>query len=155
MRLSKYLVIINQTMKSETLDEHPRLQFNALKDSGAKKIFIEKKVHQKDRPQFGNLLKEIKIGDELILLKITVIGRSFKEMTASLKILLEKGIHIKCIAGNIDISKEHIKPVLDALIVFIDFDRAVRSESTKDGLMIARSKGHIIGRKKGVQFVLT
>ena len=68
-----------------------------------------------------------------------------------MKILLEKGIHIKCIAGIIDISKEYIKPVLDALIVFIDFDRAVRSERTKDGLMIARSKGYIIGRKKGVR----
>ncbi|MBB6131473.1 recombinase family protein, partial [Mucilaginibacter lappiensis] len=130
-------------------NEHPEFQFSVLKDAGAKKIFIEKN-RQKDLPQFNNLLKEIKIGDELILWKIAVIGRSFKEMTTSLKILLEKGIHIKCISGDIDISEEYIKPVLDALIVFIDFDRAARSERTKEGQMIARSKGHIIGRKKGV-----
>ena len=72
-----------------TKDQNLDMQIDALKQYGCQKIFSEHaKGAKADRPQWLELLNQIKSGDSLIIWKLDRIGRSLSHLISIVNGLL-------------------------------------------------------------------
>ncbi len=75
-----------------------------LKEEGCCLVFQERIspiIKNKERPVLVSALEELNAGDELVISKISYLGRSYFEVINRIKDLQQKGIHIRTLDGGI------------------------------------------------------
>ena len=134
-----------------TKDQNLDMQIDALKQYGCQKIFSEHaKGAKTDRPEWLELLKQIKNGDSLIIWKLDRMGRSLSHLISIVNELIEKNISIISLNDPIDTSSIQGKFMFNIFASLAEFEKDLIRERTMAGLRSARIRGKMGGRPKGL-----
>ena len=102
----------------------------------------------------GKLIEQLNEGDTLVVTEISRLGRSLNMIFDIIKELQNKKVRVIAIKNNFDLNPQK-KNDITAQVLMLAFglsaqiERDLISERTKQGLIVAKSKGKVIGRRKG------
>ncbi len=116
-------------------------------------LFTEIMSSRKTRPVKAELLQKFRNGDykSVIVFKLDRWARSSTELILEAKELADRGISFISLSDNIDFSTAAGKLHFQILSAFAEFERALISERTREGLHRARSQGKTLGRPAGAK----
>ena len=116
-------------------------------------LYEEQESTRKTRPIKQALLHKARKGeyDSVIVYKLDRWARSSTELILEAKELIDKGVGFISLSDNLDFTTASGKLHFQILSAFAEFERALISERTKEGLRRAKSQGKQLGRPKGSQ----
>lgn len=129
------------------------LQIDALTNSGVKEenIYSDKISGSKDeRPGLENCLKALRENDILVVYKLDRLGRNLKHLIQIVEDLTKRKIEFKVLSGqgvNIDTTTPAGKMIFSIFGALAEFERELIRERTIAGIIAARARGRMGGRK--------
>lgn len=118
------------------------------------KVYIEKvSAAAKTRPVFERVIKSLKHGDTLIVLDLDRAFRSTIDALLTMESLRERGVNMRILSLNLDLSTEFGEVVFGILAALAQFERRMISRRTKEGLAAARKRGVKLGRPRKAKLV--
>jgi len=132
-----------------TRDQHPEAQHDALDAAGCDQIFIDKASGKlARRPELDkSLLSANRPGDQLVITKLDRLGRSLEHLIELSKLLQARGVNLVVLDQGIDTSTAVGRMFFQILGAIAEFEHALMSERTVDGLAAARARGRTGGQK--------
>ena len=132
-----------------TRDQHPEAQHDALEAAGCEQIFIDKASGKlARRPELDKaLLAANRKGDQLVITKLDRLGRSLEHLLELSKLLEQRGVDLVVLDQGIDTSTAVGRMFFQILGAIAEFEHALMSERTIDGLAAARARGRTGGQK--------
>ncbi|MDP9884224.1 DNA invertase Pin-like site-specific DNA recombinase [Sinomonas atrocyanea] len=124
-------------------------QRDALAAVGCEQVFVDS-VSGKlaSRPGLEKaLLSANRAGDQLVVTKLDRLGRSLENLIELSKQLQAKGVDLVVLDQGIDTSTAVGKMFFHILGAIAEFEHALMSERTRDGLAAARARGRTGGQK--------
>ncbi|MGN7157975.1 recombinase family protein [Dietzia cercidiphylli] len=131
-----------------TRDQHPEAQLDALSAAGCEKIFVDHASGKLSRrPQLDRALEvACRPGDLLVVTKLDRLGRSLEHLMELAKELEAAGVGLVVLDQGIDTSTPVGRMFFHILGAIAEFEHALLSERTRDGLAAARARGRTGGR---------
>jgi DNA invertase Pin-like site-specific DNA recombinase len=132
-----------------TRDQRPEVQRDALIAAGCDRIFLDV-VSGKlaRRPELDKaLLSANRVGDQLVVTKLDRLGRSLEHLIELSKRLQGSGVDLVVLDQGIDTSTAIGRMFFQILGAVAEFEHALMSERTMDGLAAARARGRTGGQK--------
>lgn len=125
-------------------------QEEAVRKAGATRIFRDTYTGAAtERPEFNELLKQLRSGDTLIVTKLDRIARSAAQGSTLIQGLLERGITVNVLNMGVVDNSPTGRLMMHILLSFAEFERDMILERTREGKRIAREKpGFHDGRPK-------
>ncbi len=127
-------------------------QIDSLIEHGIDKrnIYQEKITGTKiEREQLQKMIDELREGDTVIVLEITRLSRSTKDLFSIVEQIESKGANIKSLKESwLDTTTPQGKLLFTIFAGISQFERDLISERTKEGLKSARARGRNGGRPK-------
>jgi len=99
----------------------------------------------RDRPVLALILREIRRGDTLVVVRLDRLARSVSHLLAVIEDLEAQGAHFRSLRDPIDTSTPQGMFSLQVLGAVAQLERALIAERTKAGLLAARKRGRIGG----------
>lgn len=132
-----------------TRDQNPDGQRDALAAAGCDEIFVDKASGKlASRPELDKaLLIAARAGDQLIIIKLDRLGRSLEHLIALSTQLQTRGVDLVVLDQGIDTSTAVGRMFFQILGAIAEFEHALMSERTRDGLDAARARGRTGGQK--------
>ena len=132
-----------------TRDQHPEAQHDALTAAGCDEIFIDKASGKlARRPELDKaLLSANRAGDQLVVTKLDRLGRSLEHLIELSKLLQARGVDLVVLDQGIDTSTAVGRLFFQIIGAIAEFEHALMSERTMDGLAAARARGRTGGQK--------
>ncbi|WP_103382810.1 recombinase family protein [Pseudonocardia dioxanivorans] len=132
-----------------TRDQHPEAQHDALTAAGCNEIFVDKASGTlARRPELDKaLLTAGRTGDQLVITKLDRLGRSLEHLIALSNQLQAKQVDLVVLDQGIDTSTPVGRMFFQILGAIAEFEHALMSERTIDGLAAARARGRTGGQK--------
>lgn len=132
-----------------TRDQHPEAQHDALTAAGCEEIFVDKASGTlARRPELDKaLLSANRGGDQLVITKLDRLGRSLEHLIGLSKQLQSKQVDLVVLDQGIDTSTPVGRMFFQILGAIAEFEHALMSERTTDGLAAARARGRTGGQK--------
>ena len=131
-----------------TRDQNPDAQRDALAAAGCDQVFIDKASGTlARRPELDRALLVIRTGDQLMATKLDRLGRSLEHLIDLSKGLQASGVDLVVLDQGIDTSTAVGRMFFQILGAIAEFENALMSERTMDGLAAARARGHTGGQK--------
>ena len=131
-----------------TRDQNPEAQEDALKAAGCEQIFTDKASGKlARRPELDKALMVAREGDQIVVTKLDRLGRSLENLIELSKTLEARGIVLVVLDQGIDTSTAVGRMFFQILGAIAEFEHALMSERTVDGLASARSRGRTGGQK--------
>ena len=137
--------------KGQAIDGNSlEVQNKLLKDNGAEIIFEDSFTERKlERPEFKKLLKALKEGDTLIVIKLDRFARSMTQGSQLVTELINKGVKVNILNIGIMDNTPASKLIRNIFFSFAEFEREMSVERTQEGKAIAKAKaGFKEGRPK-------
>jgi DNA invertase Pin-like site-specific DNA recombinase len=136
--------------RASTDDQNLDLQIDALKAAGCDEIFEERGVSgaQKLRVGLGAALDKLGKGDVLAVWKLDRLGRSLPHLIETLEGIGERGGEFQSLFEAIDTTTPGGWLVFHMLGSLAEFERALISERTREGMKAAKKRGHHVGRPR-------
>ncbi len=130
-----------------TADQDLEGQRQRLVAGGAARIFEDVISGRRfDRPGLTALLEYARSGDVLCVVRLDRLGRSLKELLETVDELKRRGIAMMSLEENIDTTSAAGELIFHVFGAIAHFERRLIAERTKDGLMVAASRGKYPGR---------
>ena len=116
-------------------------------------LFDETESTRRTRPIKQKLLQRLRQGEfvAVVIFKLDRWARSSTELILETKELIDKGIGFISLSDNLDFTSASGKLHFQILSAFAEFERALISERTKEGLHRVKQSGTILGRPKGAK----
>jgi DNA invertase Pin-like site-specific DNA recombinase len=132
-----------------TRDQNPDAQHDALRAAGCDEIFIDKASGKlARRPELDKaLLCANRSGDQLVVTKLDRLGRSLEHLIELAKLLQGRGVDLVVLDQGIDTSTAIGRLFFQIIGAIAEFEHALMSERTIDGLAAARARGRTGGQK--------
>jgi DNA invertase Pin-like site-specific DNA recombinase len=132
-----------------TRDQHPEAQHDALAAAGCEQIFIETASGKlARRPQLEKaLLSANRAGDQLVVTKLDRLGRSLEHLIELSRQLQEREVDLVVLDQGVDTSTPIGRLFFQIIGAIAEFEHALMSERTMDGLAAARARGRTGGQK--------
>ncbi len=132
-----------------TRDQHPESQYDALVAAGCDVVFIDKASGKlARRPELDKaLLSANRAGDQLVVTKLDRLGRSLEHLIELSKRLQDNGVDLVVLDQGIDTATAVGRMFFQILGAIAEFEHALMSERTMDGLAAARARGRTGGQK--------
>lgn len=132
-----------------TRDQHPEAQHDALTAAGCEQIFIDHASGKlARRPQLEQALTVAgRKGDQLVVTKLDRLGRSLEHLIDLSQDLHTRGVDLVVLDQGIDTSTAVGRMFFQILGSIAEFEHALMSERTRDGLAAARARGRTGGPK--------
>lgn len=132
-----------------TRDQHPETQADALCAAGCDEVFVDKASGTlARRPELDKaLLTANRAGDQLVVTKLDRLGRSLEHLIELSKQLQTKQVDLVVLDQGIDTSTAIGRMFFQILGSIAEFEHALMSERTIDGLSAARTRGRTGGQK--------
>lgn len=132
-----------------TIEQNLDRQLDALKIAGAEEIIQEKVTGTKsDRPELNRLLDKLRKDDTVLVMDLTRLSRSTKDLFSLVELIEKKGANIKSIKESwLDTTTPTGKLLFTMIAGISQFERDLISQRTKEGLEAARARGKVGGRK--------
>ncbi|HEV7521049.1 MAG TPA: recombinase family protein [Candidatus Angelobacter sp.] len=143
-----------------TLDkgQDPEMQLRELRAHAAAQnltVFAEYLDHgvsgsKASRPALDRMMEDARLSkfDAVLVWKLDRFSRSLKHMIISLDVLAKTGVGFISLRDNLDFSTAAGRAMFQMIGVFAEFEREMTRERVRAGLVNARAKGKILGRKK-------
>jgi DNA invertase Pin-like site-specific DNA recombinase len=123
-------------------------QIDALNEFKVDEILTEKMTGTKShRPELDRLLDKARKGDTIVVESLSRLGRSTKDLLFLVELFSERGIILISLKENLDISTPTGKLLLTVLSALSQFERDLTVQRTREGLIAARARGRIGGRR--------
>src|SRR3954453_18520224 len=103
-----------------------------------------------DRPGLGACLKALRKDDVLVAWKLDRLGRDLRHLVNLVHELTERGVGLRILTGHgpaIDTTTASGKLVFGIFAALAEFERELIVERTKAGLLAARARGRVGGRR--------
>ena len=135
-----------------TVDQTANLQVDALRASGAERVFVDEGVSGSlaSRPELDRCLDTLREGDTLVVWRLDRLARSLRNLLDLVELLSSKGIHLRSLTEAIDTSSASGRLVLSVFGALAEFERELIKERTSAGLDAARARGARLGRPTSV-----
>jgi len=131
-----------------TRDQNPDGQHDALAAAGCDEVFVDKASGKlASRPKLDEALRISRKGDQLVVTKLDRLGRSLEHLMALSKQLQAKQVDLVVLDQGIDTSTAVGRMFFQILGAIAEFEHALMSERTRDGLDAARARGRTGGQK--------
>lgn len=132
-----------------TRDQHPEAQHDALHAAGCDQVFTDKTSGKlARRPELDKaLLCANRTGDQLVVTKLDRLGRSLEHLLELSGDLQARGVDLVVLDQGIDTSTALGRMFFQILGAVAEFEHALMSERTMDGLAAARARGRTGGQK--------
>jgi len=131
-----------------TRDQNPDGQHDALDTAGCDEVFVDKASGKlASRPKLDEALRISRKGDQLVVTKLDRLGRSLEHLMALAKQLQAKQVDLVVLDQGIDTSTAVGRMFFQILGAIAEFEHALMSERTRDGLDAARARGRTGGQK--------
>ena len=132
-----------------TRDQNPQAQEDALSAAGCEQIFIDKASGKlARRPELEKaLLCASRSGDQLVITKLDRLGRSLEHLIDLAKLLQSHEVDLVVLDQGIDTSTAVGRLFFQIIGAIAEFEHALMSERTMDGLAAARVRGRTGGQK--------
>jgi DNA invertase Pin-like site-specific DNA recombinase len=132
-----------------TRDQNLDAQRDALTAAGCDQIFVDKASGKlARRPELDKaLLSASRAGDQLVVTRLDRLGRSLEHLIALSKDLQERKVDLVVLDQGIDTSTAIGRMFFQILGSIAEFEHALMSERTMDGLAAARARGRTGGQK--------
>jgi DNA invertase Pin-like site-specific DNA recombinase len=132
-----------------TRDQHPEAQHDALTAASCDEIFLDKASGKlARRPELDKaLLSANRAGDQLVITKLDRLGRSLEHLIELSKLLQARGVDLVVLDQGIDTSTAVGRLFFSIIGAIAEFEHALMSERTMDGLAAARARGRTGGQK--------
>jgi len=134
-----------------TDDQNLDLQNDALTAVGCDRIYRDKASGAlANRPGLKRALEDIRAGDTLVVWRLDRLGRSLKDLIARAEILEAQGAGLKSLQESIDTNSTGGRLVFHMFGALAEFERNLMRERTQAGLVSARARGRLGGRRKSL-----
>ncbi|ORM74408.1 DNA-invertase [Pantoea wallisii] len=136
-------------IRVSTNDQNTDLQRNALNSANCELIFedrISGKTHE--RPGLKKALRTLKPGDTLVVWKLDRLGRSMRHLVVLTEELRERGVNFRSLTDSIDTSTPMGRFFFHVMGALAEMERELIVERTRAGLVAAREKGRVGGRRR-------
>jgi len=132
-----------------TRDQHPEAQHDALEAADCEEVFIDKASGKlARRPELDKaLIAANRKGDQLVITKLDRLGRSLEHLIELSKLLQQREVDLIVLDQGIDTSTALGRMFFHILGAIAEFEHALMSERTMDGLAAARARGRTGGQK--------
>jgi DNA invertase Pin-like site-specific DNA recombinase len=132
-----------------TRDQHPESQHDALTAASCDEVFIDRASGKlASRPELEKaLLSANRAGDQLVVTKLDRLGRSLEHLIELSNQLQARGVDLVVLDQGIDTSTAVGRMFFQILGSIAEFEHALMSERTLDGLAAARARGRTGGQK--------
>jgi DNA invertase Pin-like site-specific DNA recombinase len=131
-----------------TRDQNPDAQHDALAAAGCDQVFIDKASGKLGRrPELDRALLVARAGDQLVVTKLDRLGRSLEHLISLSRDLQDRGVDLVVLDQGIDTSTAVGRMFFQILGAIAEFEHALMSERTMDGLAAARARGRTGGQK--------
>ena len=143
--------IIGYARVSST-DQDCAIQDAALRAAGATIIRTEQKsgTSLAGREQLETVLQFLQSGDTLLVTRIDRLARSVRDLEDIVERIRKTGAHLRATEQPVDTSSAAGKAFLQMLVVFAEFETALRRERQLEGVAKAKAAGVYTGRKPSV-----
>ncbi len=135
--------------RTSTGDQTTALQLAALQGAECSKIFEDKGKSGATvkRPALARCLKALRPGDTLIVWKLDRLGRSLRDLIATLDGLRERGVCFQSLTEAIDTETPTGRAMWQMIGVLAELERSLIGERTRAGVKAAQRRGVKFGRK--------
>lgn len=132
-----------------TRDQHPEAQHDALAAARCEQVFIDKTSGKlARRPELDKaLLCAGRPGDRLVVTKLDRLGRSLEHLIGLANQLQARRVDLVVLDQGIDTSTPVGRMFFQILGAIAEFEHALMSERTVDGLAAIRARGRTGGQK--------
>jgi DNA invertase Pin-like site-specific DNA recombinase len=132
-----------------TRDQNPDAQRDALAAANCDEIFVDNASGKlASRPELAKaLLVAKRTGDKLVITKLDRLGRSLEHLIALSRDLQARGVDLVVLDQGVDTSTAAGRMFFQILGAIAEFEHALMSERTRDGLDAARARGRTGGQK--------
>jgi DNA invertase Pin-like site-specific DNA recombinase len=132
-----------------TRDQNPSAQHDALTAAGCEQIFTDTASGKlARRPGLDKaLLVACRRGDQLVITRLDRLGRSLEHLIQLSAELERRGVDLVVLDQGIDTSTAVGRMFFQILGAIAEFEHALMSERTLDGLAAARARGRTGGQK--------
>ncbi|HDT4647872.1 recombinase family protein [Citrobacter portucalensis] len=135
-------------VRVSTSEQNTALQRDALERSGCELIFEDKMSGKTaDRPGLKRLLRTLSEGDTLVVWKLDRLGRSMRHLVTLIEELRQRGVNFRSLTDSIDTSTPMGRFFFHVMGALAEMERELIVERTRAGLVAARAKGRIGGRR--------
>jgi len=132
-----------------TQDQTLDLQTDALTQAGCEKLFTDTLSGAKaERPGLQEAMHHLRAGDTLVVWRLDRLGRTLKQLIATITDLSEQDIGFKSPQESIDTTTSGSKLIFHIFGALAEFEREIIRERTNAGLQAARARGRFGGRPK-------
>lgn len=149
MRVAIYIRVSTEDQNLE--NQQLRLTEYARSNSWDYELFSEVQSSRNTRPVKAELLRKLRNNefDGILVYRLDRYARSSTELVLEVEELIKKGVCFISYSEHLDFSTATGKLQLQILAAFAEFERALISERTKEGIRRAKMKGKTLGRPKG------
>jgi DNA invertase Pin-like site-specific DNA recombinase len=132
-----------------TRDQNLDAQRDALAGAGCDEIMVDKASGKlARRPELDKALLVARKGDQLVVTKLDRLGRSLEHLIALSKDLQTRGVDLVVLDQGIDTSTALGRMFFQIIGSIAEFEHALMSERTRDGLEAARARGRTGGQRR-------
>src|SRR5688572_16250981 len=131
-----------------TRDQNLDAQADALRGAGCEEVYVDKASGKlARRPELDRALHRARTGDKLVITKLDRLGRSLEHLLQLSADLQQRGVDLVVLDQGIDTSTPVGRMFFQILGAIAEFEHALMSERTRDGLAAARARGRTGGQK--------
>lgn len=116
--------------------------------AGCDRVFVDKAsgvlAH---RPELDKALLVLRDGDQLVVTKLDRLGRSLENLIELSGVLQSRGVGLVVLDQGIDTTTALGRMFFQVIGAIAEFEHALMSERTRDGLAAARSRGRTGGQR--------
>jgi len=128
------------------------VQQDKLKQFGCTRVFAEKRSGRQaeGRAELQACLQFLRDGDVLVITRLDRMARSVLDLAKIADQLKNKGVALKVLDQALDTSTSEGKLMFSLLGAFAEFECDIRAERQNDGIVKAKEKGVVFGRKRAL-----
>ena len=124
-------------------------QVDQLKEAGADQVHVEiASGARSDRPVLSDVMKHVRPGDTLMVMKLDRLARSLPDLIAMAQALRDGGVDLVSLTEGLDTKSPGGLLVFHVLGAVGQFERDLIRERTRAGLAAAKSRGRMGGRPR-------
>lgn len=131
-----------------TLDQSTRMQLDALRKAGVRRLFEDKASGVGLRPQLHQAIASLGPGDLFVVWKMDRIARSLPDLLSLIGKINSVGAEIKSLTEPLDTSNPYGRFTLQVLGAVAELERNIIRERVMAGQASARERGVVMGRPR-------
>jgi DNA invertase Pin-like site-specific DNA recombinase len=141
-------MLLGYARVSKGEEQDTRMQEAALRAAGVERLFTERASGGRwDRPELHRLLDQLRPRDVVVVWKLDRLSRSLKDLLHLMERIAQAGAGFRSLTEAIDTTTPAGRMLMQMVGSFAEFERAMIRERTQAGLVAARARGRIGGRR--------